>query len=96
MLPECDARCGQNMDHCAKWGNKNDKCKPMTIDDFCEGELTQCEMDQVCRRCSIFGNDFIIITDEDIEALKNGKVLYRIDEYGLFLVIRKEKTNEDS
>lgn len=89
MLPECDARCGENMDQCSKWGNKNDKCEPMTIDFFQEGEIDQCEMEQVCRKCSLYGNDFIIITDEDIEALKNGKVLYWVDEYGTFLAYKK-------
>lgn len=89
MLPECDCRCGENMDHCSKWGNRGMKCKPMTMDDFREEELDQCEIDQVCRKCSIYGNDLIVITDEDIKALKSGKILYRIDEYGLFLAYKK-------
>lgn len=89
MLPECDCQCGENMDRCTKWGDQRTKCKPTTIDDFREGELAQCDMDQVCRKCSIWGNDFIVLTDEDIEALQNGKVLYRIDEYGMFLAYKK-------
>lgn len=95
MLPECDGRCGENMDHCAKWGNKKMKCKPFTIDDFDENKLDQCEIDQVCRKCSIFGNDLIVITDEDIEALKNGKVLYKVGEYGLFLAYKKDESVYD-
>lgn len=89
MLPECDARCGEKMDRCAKWGDKRNKCIPSTIDMFESGKLQQCEINQVCRKCSIFGSDFILLTDEDIEALKNGKVLYLIDEYGTFLAYKK-------
>ena len=88
-LPECDCRCGKNMDRCSKWGDARHKCVPMTIDNFLEESLDRCEIDQVCRNCSIFGNDLIAITDEDIEALKQGKVLYKLDEYGLFLVYKK-------
>lgn len=92
MMPdriECDCLCGKNMDRCNKWGDVRRKCVPTTIGDFEEGKLDQCEVDQVCRNCSIFGNDLIAITDADIEALKQGKVLYRLDEYGLFLVYKK-------
>lgn len=88
MFPKCDLRCGENMDHCRKWAGKP-TCKPTTIDEFEDGELDQCDMEQVCRKCSIYGNDLIVITDDDIEALKNGKVLYRIDEYGTFLAYKK-------
>lgn len=65
----------------------------VTLDDFEAHILRQCEIDQVANKCSIFGNDFICLTDEDIEALKNNKVLYTVGEYGLFLAYRKEKQN---
>lgn len=91
--PECDARCGKNMDCCSKWGGEHNKCCPITINDFDPEQLAQCEIEQVCRKCSIFGNDLILITDNDIEALKNGKVLYKISEYGTFLVYKKEEND---
>lgn len=65
----------------------------VTLDDFEAHILRQCEIDQVTDKCSMFGNDFIFLTDEDIEALKNNKVLYACGEYGLFLAYRKEKQN---
>lgn len=95
MLPKCAHRCGENFDHCSKWGNRNNKCEPVTLEAFRE-EVDQCEMEQVCQNCSIYGNDFVLITDEDIEALKNGKVLYWIDEYGTFLAYKKGENDEFS
>lgn len=96
MLPKCDARCGKNMDRCAKWGDKRMKCEPFGIDSFRNDELLQCEMDQVCRKCSIYGNDFILLTDKEIDALKAGKDLYMVDEYGTFLAYeeRREENGE--
>lgn len=89
MEQNCDLRCGENMDCCRKLGKKPRPCRPCTIDDFSSGELEQCDIEQVCRNESIFGNDLIALTNEDIEALKNGKVLYQINEYGLFLAYKK-------
>lgn len=70
MLPECDARCGKNMDRCAKWGDKRTKCHPFTIDEFKGNQFLECDITQVCRKCSIFGNDFVFITDKEIEKIK--------------------------
>lgn len=74
-------------------GGEHNKCCPITINDFDPEQLAQCEIEQVCRKCSIFGNDLILITDNDIEALKNGKVLYKISEYGTFLAYKKEEND---
>lgn len=91
MLPECDARCGKNMDRCAKWGDKRMKCEPFTLGSFQNSNILECEMGQVCRKCSIFGNDFILLTNKEIEALKAGKVLYIVGEYGTFLAYGGEQ-----
>lgn len=89
MSFECDRRCGEKMDRCNKYGGSFTKCRPITIGDFSESELNPCEMNEVCQLSSIYGNDLLIITDDDIEALKAGKVLYRLDEYGLFVAYKK-------
>ena len=39
----------------------------------------------VCPQQSVFDNSFFVITDNDIEALKTGKVLFVREEYGVFL-----------
>lgn len=87
---ECDLRCGENKDLCSKYKVSGMKCKPYTISDF-EETFEHCDMEQVCRKGSIYGNQRVIITDEDIEALKSGKVLCLIDEYGTFIAYKKEE-----
>lgn len=94
MKPNCDARCGENMDYCAKWGVEHMKCKPSTLD-WCDTCLQKCDVDRMCRKSSIFGNLYFYITDEDIKALKNGKILFHVDEYGIFIGYKKgEETND--
>lgn len=39
----------------------------------------------VCQEQSIFGNSFFTISDEDVQALKSGKILFVREEYGIFL-----------
>lgn len=39
----------------------------------------------VCPEQSIFGNSFFTISDEDVQALKSGKILFVRGEYGIFL-----------
>lgn len=79
--------------HCQKW-RENGKCDPSTIDWF-KDRISQCEMGAVCENGSIFGNECFYLTDEDIDALKAGKVLYYVDEYGIFLAYKKEDPNHD-
>lgn len=74
--------------HCTKW-RKNGKCHPSSADWFDE-HLDQCEMNAMCEHNSIFGNSYFYLTDEDIDALKAGKVLFDVDEYGVFLAYKKE------
>ena len=64
---------------------KNKCSNPSWFDD----ELKVCEVDEVCRKNSIFGNDYFAITEEDIELLRQGKVLYSVDEYGTFIMLKR-------
>ena len=72
---------------CQKW-RKNGKCVPTTLSAF-DKRLEICEVEEVCEKSSIFGNSCFFITDEDIELLKSGKVLFDIDEYGTFIAYKK-------
>ena len=72
---------------CQKW-DKETNCIPTTISKFDE-RLRVCEIDEVCEKSSIFGNTLFLLTDDDIEALKSGKVLFDIDEYGTFIAYEK-------
>lgn len=42
---------------------------------------------EICGRQSIFGNQFISVTREQLDALKLGKVLYIGGEYGIFIAL---------
>lgn len=52
------------------------------------------EPDEECG--SLFGNFDIDIYDEDIEALKAGKQLYFVDEYGFRIHYKEGKKPEES
>lgn len=69
--------------------NIKGRCNPVTADLF-QDRFSQCNMDNVCQCCSIYGNDFFFLTDEDIDALKSGKILYCVEEYGVFLVYKEK------
>lgn len=47
-------------------------------------------VDRMCLYESIFGNDFIGFTLEDLERLKNGEVFHIPGEYGIFIGMAKE------
>ena len=74
---------------CNKW-IKECKCRPTSIEEFDE-VLSTCEIGETCERASIFGNCFYRLTDEDIDALKAGKVLFSVDEYGFFIAYQKKE-----
>ncbi|MCH5315739.1 MAG: hypothetical protein J1E81_07485 [Eubacterium sp.] len=65
------------------------KCVPSDIS-WCNQRLEICELNQICRNASPFGNYCFYITDDDIEKLKQGKILFDLDEYGIFIGYRKE------
>ena len=75
--------------HCTKY-RKNGKCRPSDLE-WCDEELKVIEADQMCRYSSIFGNSYFYITEEQLDALKEGKVLYECGEYGTFIALRKAK-----
>lgn len=52
-----------------------------------DDELEIIDMEDVYNKQSIFGNDFFRITDEQLNALKHGKVLHASDEYGTFIIL---------
>lgn len=60
-----------------------------SLKDFRE-EFSVCDIDESCQKESIFGNRYFKIGKEDIEALKEGKVLYYVDEYGTFIALKEE------
>ena len=62
------------------------KCVPSTLEWF-DDEFEVCEVDEVCRNCSPFGNSYIKLTENDIEQLRQGKVLYQMGEYGTFIAL---------
>lgn len=72
---------------CNKWRKKY-KCRPISI----ESEVfSTCEIGETCERASDYGNYLYRITDEDIDALKAGKVLFSVDEYGVFIAYQKKE-----
>lgn len=83
---KCDLLGNENM--CKKFDPKI-QCVPSDIS-WCDERLQTIEANEMCRYSSIFGNYFFFINDEDIESLKQGKVLCKIDEYGMFIAYREE------
>lgn len=86
-LLDSQGRCRKSQNH-----RKCEKCES-NISWF-DDELKACDVDEVCRRDSIFGNTYYKITEEQIEALRNGKVLYDIGEYGTFIILDRSENNE--
>ena len=46
--------------------------------------------EEVDRVSSQYGNRYVEITEEQIEDLRAGKVLCYVDEYGIFIKLKKE------
>ena len=85
-MKECDL---YSLGKCKKWDGRN-KCRPSNESWFDDPDkLEVIEMDEMCRRGSIFGNSFFKITKEQLKALKDGKVLFNRDEYGTFIALDK-------
>lgn len=84
----CDCDLKLENGRCNKYGCKY-KCEPSSINWF-DDNMEVIEIDQVCRKSSIFGNYFYAITKKQIEALLAGKVLYDCDEYGMFIALKPE------
>ena len=88
-MKECDLYI---MGRCKKWEDWDGrhKCRPSTESwfDFPD-KLEVIEVDEMCRRSSIFGNAFFKITKEQLKALEDGKVLFNLDEYGTFIMLER-------
>ena len=68
-----------------KKDNRACRVKKEDIESWFDETLKPIDLLNVCPEQSIFGNNFFVITDKDIEALKTGKVLFVRGEYGVFL-----------
>lgn len=80
--------------YCVKYKN-NGKAEPSTREWLYEDlDITELEFiheDRMCRKSSIFGNDYVGITLDDIERIKNGEILHISGEYGTFIGLVEEK-----
>jgi hypothetical protein len=88
----CDLYTGES---CRKW-RENGKCQPSDIKWFIDdyGAIDFIAMNRMCRKSSIFGNDYIGLTQNDIDRLKNGEVIHIGGEYGTFIGFLSEKDGE--
>ena len=86
MKKDCDY-CTDN-GRCQKYDERQ-TCKPSSLEWFAKSVVAFeiIEADQVCRKSSIFGNYYFTITPEQIEQLKQGKVLQYTEEYGIFIAM---------
>ena len=85
-MNKCDLRTSNGV--CRKIDARC-KCQPSSAKWFDE-EFEVCEVDEVCRKDSIFGNSYLKLTEKDIETLRHGKVLYQMGEYGTFIALVEE------
>jgi hypothetical protein len=81
---------------------KNGRCKGNNrpcrvtkedIESWFDETLKPIDLLDVCPEQSAFGNNFFVLTDKDIEALKTGKVLFVREEYGVFLKYKGEQND---
>lgn len=78
--------------HCTKV-RKNGACNPSSRD-WLDDEAEFIPVDRMCRYASIFGNDYIGLTMDDIERLKNGEILHLYGEYGTFIGLAEVMDDE--
>lgn len=81
---------------------KNGRCKGNNrpcrvtkedIESWFDETLKPIDLLDVCPEQSAFGNNFFVLTDKDIEALKTEKVLFVREEYGVFLKYKGEQND---
>lgn len=87
-MKECEYRNEQG--RCTKYYS-NSICENSISSrkDFRE-EFSVCDIDETCQKESIYGNRYFKIGKEELAALISGKVLYYVDEYGMFIVLKEE------
>lgn len=54
-------------------------------------EIKIIDRHQSCSFTSIFGNYIYEITEEHIQALREGKILCDVDEYGFFISLKRDE-----
>lgn len=76
---------------CAKHGNRRDiPCKPSSIEYF-RDTVEMMDVKEMCIFSSPWGNSFNFITEEQIEELRHGKVVYVNDgEYCHFIALKRD------
>ena len=79
---------------CTRWKNPPMKCRPSSLKWF-EDRFQQCDMTQVCCYTSPYGSFFFLLTDEDLESLKSGKVLFAMGEYSIFIACKEVGEQSD-
>ena len=52
---------------------------------LCDEPFEVIDRREMCAKSSIFGNYYLQLTEENIEALRSGKVLFVGDEYGILV-----------
>ena len=58
-------------------------------------DTINCTHDEVAEYISVFGGNTIVLTDKDIEALKQGKLLAHLDEYSLFIAYERGEHEDE-
>lgn len=86
-MKDCDLKSSNS--RCKKLGMSCPACE--STKNWFNDELKTCEVNEACRRSSIFGNSYYKITHEQLKLLEQGKVLYDIDEYGIFIILEEEE-----
>ena len=73
--------------------NGHKRCTPLSLD-ACDEPVDMIQPVDMCANQSNWGNTYNYVTEEDIEALKSGKIIYINDgEYCHFIEFRQgEKT----
>lgn len=87
-----DGRCKKYGDNGKAWASNRywlDRYK--SIDERA-GFISE---NRICRKSSIFGNEYIGLTLDDIERIKNGEILHIPGEYGTFIGLIEEKGEKE-
>jgi len=86
-----------NNGKCGKW-DRRCACEPSTIEwlDIIESNKNNgfISVNEMCSESSIFGNDYIGLTQRDIDRIKNGEIIHIPGEYGIFIGFLEDKINE--
>lgn len=68
------------------------KCTPGSRE-WLDMPMEVIEPEQICSKRSIFGNYYLGITEEQLDAIRKGLVLFKLDEYGMFVGLKPTKTD---